>query len=135
MTPEQINGYLAEPLIADLVTLYPDGSPQVTPVWYSYDGSRFRFLVEPTSVKARNVQRDPRVAISVATPTRPYEYVLVKGTATVVVDDYKDLLWEMSIRYLGKEEGERYAQRVYREDVYCTIVVTSSKIKGWRDDI
>ena len=135
VTPEQIAGYLREPRIADLVTLRPDGSPHVTPVWYDYDGSLFRFIVEPTSVKARNVGRDPRVALSVATATTPYEYVIVDGSASISDEDYKELLWDMSVHYLGKGEGERYAAKVYREEIYCTIVSTPSKITGWSSDI
>ena len=133
MTPEETADFLREPRIADLVTLRPDGSPHVAPVWYDYDGSLFRFIVGPTAVKVRNIQRDPRVAVSIATADRPYGYVLVDGTATIVDDDYKELLWDMSVRYLGAEDGERYAARVYRDEVYCTIVVTPSKVKGWSD--
>ena len=54
MTPEQISEFLEKPRLADLATVRPDGSPQVAPVWYDYDGTVFRVVVEPAAIKIRN---------------------------------------------------------------------------------
>ena len=128
MTPEEIDAYLREARIADLAELRPDGSPHVTPIWYQYDGARFLMLVDPTSVKARNIMRDPRVSISIATEGRPYRYILVDGRAEVLNEDYTDLLFEMSVHYLGRDEGTRYAKSRLEDATFCIISVTPSKM-------
>ena len=74
MTPEQIREFLEKPRLADLATVRPDGSPQVTPVWYDYDGKVFRVVVEPAAIKVRNVRQNDRVSMSI-----PTDFYLVSG--------------------------------------------------------
>jgi PPOX class probable F420-dependent enzyme len=64
-----------------LATLMPDGSPQVSPVWVDLERGTGLILVNTAlgRLKARNVERDPRVAISVADTTDPETMVAVRG--------------------------------------------------------
>lgn len=133
MTPEEIEIYLREPHIADLATVRPDGSPQVTPVWYEYDDGRLLVLAEPTAVKVRNIKNDPRVSISIATHWEPYKYVLVTGTAEVSDEWEPELLRRLAVHYKGNLTGNRYADRVLRELKFCLITVTPSRVTGWQD--
>ena len=61
--PEEMQDLLEQPLVASLSTLMPDGSPQVTPVWFDYDGDRIRINSARGRVKDKNMRRDPRVAL------------------------------------------------------------------------
>ena len=133
MTPEQISEFLENPRLADLATVRPDGSPHVAPVWYDYDGTVFRVLVDPTAIKIRNARRNDRVAMSIPTHEPPYAYVLVNGTAKISEEEYWPLLQRMSVRYLGKEEGERYARKTYEDLKFVVLTVTPSRVTGWRD--
>jgi PPOX class probable F420-dependent enzyme len=133
MTPEEIEIYLREPHIADLATVRPDGSPQVTPVWYEYDDGRLLVLAEPTAVKVRNIKKDPRVSISIATHWEPYKYVLVNGTAEVSDEWEPELLRRLAVHYKGNLTGNRYADRVLKELKFCLITVTPSRVTGWQD--
>jgi len=63
-----------------LATLMPDGSPQVTPVWVDYDGQHVLVNTAAGRQKDRNLQRDGRVALSIADPDNPYRYLEVRGT-------------------------------------------------------
>lgn len=77
--PEEMKDLLDKPIVASLSTVMPDGSPQVTPVWFDYDGSRIRINSAKGRVKDKNMRRDPRVAIAITEPTNPYRYLEVRG--------------------------------------------------------
>jgi PPOX class probable F420-dependent enzyme len=64
---------------AHLVTLMPDGQPQVTPVWVDYDGHNVVINTAEGRQKDRNLQRDRRVALSILDPENPYRYIEVRG--------------------------------------------------------
>ena len=72
---------LEEKQIAQLATVMPDGSPQLTPVWIDVepDGSHVLVNTAEGRVKTRNVERDPRVALSVVDSQNPYRYAIVRG--------------------------------------------------------
>src|SRR3954468_12087686 len=73
---------LQEPQLAHFVTLMADGSPQVTPVWVDVepDGSAILINTAEGRVKTQNVERDNRVAVSVADSANAWRYVLARGT-------------------------------------------------------
>ena len=64
---------------AQLATLNPDGSPQVTPVWVDFDGTNILVNTAKGRVKTKNLEREPRVAISITDPENPYRYLGVQG--------------------------------------------------------
>lgn len=63
MTPEQRDSFLREPRTAVLSTLRSDGSIHAVPVWFRWDGERFRILTGRDSVKRRNLARDARATL------------------------------------------------------------------------
>jgi PPOX class probable F420-dependent enzyme len=89
---------------ADLATLMPDGSPQVTPVWFDYTGGVVRVNTAIGRVKARNMQEGAPVALSILDPDNPYRYVQIRGkvsrTTTEGADAHIDAL---SHKYMGKD--------------------------------
>src|SRR4051812_2602298 len=64
---------------ANLATVMRTGSPQVTPVWFDFDGKNIRVNSARGRVKDRNMRRDPRVALSIVDPDNPYRYVAIRG--------------------------------------------------------
>ena len=68
-----------------LATVRADGSPDVVPVWFVIDGGDLLFTCASASVKARNLARDPRGALSVDDPRWPYSFVTVRGPAELTV--------------------------------------------------
>src|SRR5437762_1879062 len=71
---------------ANLATLMPDGSPQVTPVWFDYKDGRSRTNTAQGRVKARNMQEGSPVALSIQDPENPYRYVQVRGRVQRVAE-------------------------------------------------
>ncbi len=88
---------------AQLATIMPDGSPHSAPLWIGREGDRLIICTDPTSVKARNTARDPRVAISIFDLKDPYSQAQLRGR---VVERRSDsdfkLLDGISRKYVGE---------------------------------
>jgi PPOX class probable F420-dependent enzyme len=65
--------------IAHLASVLPDGAPHSVPVWVGTHQDHVAIMTGPRSQKARNLQRDPRVAISLTPADNPYSPVLLRG--------------------------------------------------------
>lgn len=133
MTQEQMDEYLRLPMIGDLATVNPDGSPHVAPVWYRWDGEVVKVFTQKTAVKVRNIRHDARVSMSVAKQDAPYGYVIVNGTAVISEDGIPDEVRAMAIHYKGEVEGEIYIRQALSEMEFCLLTITPSKIIGWID--
>jgi PPOX class probable F420-dependent enzyme len=133
MTPAQKRAFLKAPHLADLATLLPDGSPHATPVWHHYERGRFYVLSETTSVKVRNIERDPRVCLTVASREQPYAYIMAMGEAELERGRIPELVLKMSMNYLGEDEGRRYAKSVADVD-FVVIALKPSKTIAWSGD-
>ena len=77
--PAAYHDLLERPLYGHLATTRPDGAVQVSPMWFDWDGELLRFAHTTTRQKYRNVQRNPRVAMSISDPDNPYRYLEVRG--------------------------------------------------------
>src|SRR5580698_6760589 len=73
--------------VANLATLQPDGSPQVTPVWFDYTDGKIRVNTAKGRVKARNLSDGAKVALSIVDPDNDYRYVQIRGTVTKATTD------------------------------------------------
>jgi predicted pyridoxine 5'-phosphate oxidase superfamily flavin-nucleotide-binding protein len=59
----------------------PDGRPHLVPVWFVYQAERFHFCIQPESVKARNLRRNPRVVLALEGGSSP---VICEGSAALL---------------------------------------------------
>jgi len=95
---------LTKPAFANLATLNPDGSPQVTPVWVDFDGIHVIVNTARGRVKAKNLAREPRVALSIADPENPYRYLGIQGRVVEMTEQGGDAhIDKMAKKYLGKD--------------------------------
>ena len=90
---------------ASLATKMPDGSPQVTPVWFDYDGRILRVNSARGRVKARNMKEGAPVALSIMDPDNPYRYLQVRGKVVRATEDGADAhIDSLSKKYLDKDK-------------------------------
>ena len=75
---------------ATLATLMPDGSPQVTPVWFDYQNGVLRVNTAKGRTKARNLKPGVPVAVAIMDPDNPYRYVQVRGRVARVAEEGAD---------------------------------------------
>jgi PPOX class probable F420-dependent enzyme len=112
---------------AHVATVGADGAPQVTPVWIDYDGTHIRFNTARGRVKTRNLERNPRVALSVQDPDNPYRYLQVRGRVTEMTEKGADAhIDALAKKYTGQD---RYAHRQPGE-VRVTVKITPDKIQS-----
>jgi PPOX class probable F420-dependent enzyme len=103
--PEKYRDLFNKPAFANLATLMPNGSPQVTPVWVDYDGKHVIFNSAKGRQKDRNVRREPRVALTIMDPENPYRYVEVRGRVKEITEKGADAhIDKMAKKYLNKDK-------------------------------
>lgn len=103
--PEKYLDLLESKALADVATIGPKGEPQVNPVWFDWDGTYIKFSQTTTRQKLKNVQRDPRIALSIVDPENPYRYLEVRGKVVRVdPDPDKAFIDKMAQKYLGAEK-------------------------------
>jgi PPOX class probable F420-dependent enzyme len=91
--------------LANLATLQPDGSPQVTPVWFDYTNGVVRVNTAKGRVKARNLSEGSKVAMSIVDPDNDYRYIQIRGTVTKETTDGADAhIDSLAKKYLGKDK-------------------------------
>lgn len=100
--PDGFEDLLDRPLFGHLATTRPDGTAQVNPMWFDWDGSRLRFTHTTKRQKYRNVTANPAVAMSIHDPDNPYRYLEVRGVVEEIVPDPKaEFFLKLNDRYSG----------------------------------
>jgi len=100
--PDELVSLLRGTATCYLATTMPDGSPQLTQVWGDTDGTHVLVNTVAGHQKARNIERDERVAITVADPARPSRYHAVRGRVTDLTrDGAAEHIETLAQRYLG----------------------------------
>jgi PPOX class probable F420-dependent enzyme len=102
--PQSHVDLLEKPGFAHISTIGPDGEPQVSPVWYDWDGTYVLVSHTKERQKYRNVKRDDRVALSITDPENPYRYLEVRGPAEIEDDPEKTLIHKLAKKYLDKDQ-------------------------------
>jgi PPOX class probable F420-dependent enzyme len=103
--PEPFKDLFAKVAYANLATVMPDGSPQVTPVWFDYDGDCLRINSAKGRVKDKNMRRDKRVALSIQDPDNAYRYLAVLGNVEEITEEGADAhIDSLAKKYLGKDK-------------------------------
>jgi PPOX class probable F420-dependent enzyme len=102
--PDHVRELFDGPNYAHLATLMPDGSPHSVVVWTTVEDGRPVFFTQPTSQKALNCDRDPRVAISITDRDNPFRTARVRGrvVATREGDAALEVMDRMSVKYTGE---------------------------------
>jgi PPOX class probable F420-dependent enzyme len=103
--PESHLDLFKKKAFAHLATLMPDGKPQVTPVWVDYDGRHVIINTAEGRLKDKNMQRDGRIALSIADPDNPYRYLEVRGRVSERTHNGADAhIDAMARKYLGQDK-------------------------------
>ena len=90
---------------AVLATVNRDGSPQTSVMWIGRDGDALLFSTVEGRVKHRNMQRDPRVSVTVIDSADPENYVEFRGRVSLTPDPGRQLDIQLSWKYDGKDPG------------------------------
>lgn len=123
---ERQKQFVREARIGRLVTIGQDGSPHVAPIWYAYGDDAFLILTDETSLKVKNIKRDPRVVLCIDDEQPPYHYVIARGEASLHPALGEEWRLTLAVRYLGDEMGRRYVESTpANNEILIRLVPTS----------
>ena len=104
MIPESHKDILESTALAHIATIGPNGEPQTSPVWFEWDGKNIKFSQTKTRQKYRNLQRDPRISLSLVDPNNPYHYIEVRGEVKRIEEDKGNaFINSMAKKYMGQD--------------------------------
>ena len=101
--PQEIRDALDDKVYVHLGTLMPDGSPHVSIVWIARDGDQVLFSTVEGRVKPRNLDLDPRVALSFTPPDVPSKNIVLRGHITKTATDGTWLIDDLAGKYMGHD--------------------------------
>jgi len=100
--PDAVRDLVDRPLFASLGTTRPDGSPQVNPMWFVWDGEFIWFTHTTYRQKYKNIAHEPRVSVLIIDPEDPLRYVEIRGVVDHIdLDPEAKLYQRLSERYTG----------------------------------
>jgi PPOX class probable F420-dependent enzyme len=114
-----VRALIEGPNYAHLATLLPDGAPHSVPLWVDLEGERAAFLTDPGSRKARNLERDPRVAISLTDREQPFSMAMIRGRVVERLEGEEAfaVIDRISHKYIGQPYPLRSDRVVYLVEV------------------
>jgi PPOX class probable F420-dependent enzyme len=120
---------LRAPSTCYLATTMPDGSPQVTQTWVDTDGEHVIINTVQGYQKVRNIERDPRVALTVSDAEHPTRYLQVRGSVIgMTTEGGAEHIDKLSQKYTGKP----YPWYGGREQVRVILTIEARNISGTR---
>ena len=101
--PQALLDLLRLPSTCYVATTMPGGSPQLTQTWVDTDGSHIVVNTVEGFQKVRNIERDPRVAVTVADPSNPFRYFAIRGEVVAsTTDGGAEHIEALAQRYTGR---------------------------------
>lgn len=104
MIDQAVKDLAQQPNFAALTTLLPDGAAQTHVMWVDADDEHLMINTEPHRQKFKNMERDPRVTVTVIDRANPYHYAEVRGRVVDVVrgPEAREHIDTLSVKYTGE---------------------------------
>ena len=134
-TPERQAEFLAITPNVTVATIRPDGLPQLTPNWFLWTGSTFLISTAASTVKMRNLRRDPRIVLCVD-DVASGDYVQVTGVATLVEGEeaVREPTLDICRKYMAEDTLEAHWQSLLATGPQVIIEVRPDRFQ-WHDRV
>jgi PPOX class probable F420-dependent enzyme len=107
--PENYLDILQSTALAHVATIGPKGEPQVSPVWFVWDGTHILFSMNKIRQKHRNLLREPRIALSIVDSANPYRAIEIRGKVRIDEDvNYHFVNSVVTKKYTGHEYTDQH---------------------------
>ena len=127
--PEALISLLHQPSTCYIATTMPDGSPQLTQTWVDTDGEHILINTVQGFQKVRNVERDPRVAVTVSDPGNPRRYYAVRGRVVdVTAEGGAEHIEKLAQKYLGGSYP--WSRAGGHKQVRLILTISAERIRG-----
>jgi PPOX class probable F420-dependent enzyme len=125
--PSGFKDLLEKKAFASLATVNADGTPQVTPVWFDWDGRQIRINTAKGRIKDKNLRSRPAVALAIMDPDNPYRYLQIRGRVASVTETGADAhIDSLAKKYLGKD-GYPYRKA---DEVRVIFTITPDRVQA-----
>ena len=126
--PDSHTDLLNAPVYVDVVTLMPDGQPQASVVWCSYDGEHVLVNTAVGRQKEKNLRERPMATVLAVDPNNPFRYIEVRGTVELTKEGALDHINQLAKAYRGADSyygGVQPAEMAQKETrIMCKIKPT-----------
>jgi len=103
--PEEFMDIMNSKSLASLGTAMADGSPQVSPVWFSHDSTHIFVNSAEGRVKDRNIRRNRNVALAIVDLANPYRHIAIRGEVVEITNDgAEDHIDALAKKYLDEDK-------------------------------
>ncbi len=127
MTHEEMQQLLSKPNNAIVAVNRPSGGPQLTPVWYAWDGKDFYFTTTRDRAKYTNIKRDPQISL-IVDDLQMHRYVAAYGQAEIIEHDFANRLRPIISKYAPVDRVEQQVQAVTGDPSRVLVVLHTDKI-------
>jgi PPOX class probable F420-dependent enzyme len=125
--PDELKSVIDGKNFAHLTTLDPDGTPQASAMWIMRDGDQIAFNTAEGRRKWRNMNNDPRVAISISPADKSYENWSIQGRVVEMrTSDGVAVIDQLANKYLGREKYPWLTPDMVR----VTVIVDVDRVAG-----
>jgi PPOX class probable F420-dependent enzyme len=128
LAPDELGDLLELPLLAVLATYRRDGTVLLSPVWHEWRDNGFSVVTLADDGKAMHLRRDPRASIVVCEHRPPYRGIELRAEAHLSPLADRSVVERIATRYLGPEEGSRYAQTAGDD---LLVRLEPGRVRGW----
>ena len=105
--PDKLLDLFKKPAVANLATLMPAGTPQVTPVWVDYDGQHVLINTSKGRQKELNMERNPKVGLDIVDPSNQFHWLSIRGrVAEITENGAVENINQLSRKYTGHDYPE-----------------------------
>jgi PPOX class probable F420-dependent enzyme len=129
LTDEQ-RAFLDELNFAVVATINPDGSPQLTTIWYVRNGDDLLFNTAAGRVKDRNLRRDPRLSATILS-SDGHRFLTIKGVAVLDDASGQEVIRRLAVRYDGAEQAEAAVRDTFSKQQRVTIRLPISHVYSY----
>jgi len=127
MTAEEMQKLLSKANNAIVGVNRAEGGPQLTPVWYAWDGRSFFFSTTRDRVKYANIRRDPSISL-IVDDFEAHKYIVAYGRAEIIEHDYAELLRPIIRKYVPADRVEVSVKAVTDDPSRVLVVLRPDKV-------
>jgi hypothetical protein len=140
LTPDELDEFLARPLLLKLACVRPDGWPYVIPLWFAWEAHKLYVVGRERAIWIEYIKREPRVGVLIDEETRRQRRVQMTASAALVEGpvprgqgspNWRQLDVLLVSKYMADEQGEAYRQSTADRPRYL-VEITPRQITTWR---
>ncbi len=127
MTSEEMHTLLTQANNAIIGVNRAEGGPQLTPVWYAWDGESFIFTTTKDRAKYLNLQRDPAISL-IVDDLALHKYVVAYGRAEIIEQNVGELVRPIIQKYVPADQIEQWVKRVGDDPTRVLVILHPEKV-------